>query len=101
MTLSQGALVQSQAQRKASVQELAWASFALLKNINIDGLLIISGSKVLMGRGEFCEGTRLEEDFAKQVGVLRKMGGVDKLQSNAAKQEPAQGVASLFSESKL
>ncbi len=52
------------------MQEVAWASFALLKNINIDGLLVFAGSKLLMGRGEFAADAKLEDIFQRQVSAL-------------------------------
>ena len=33
------------------MQELAWSSFALLKNTNSCGAILLSGEKALMGRG--------------------------------------------------
>lgn len=49
------------------MQELAWASFALLKNANVDGVLVSSGTTVLMGRGEFNEGANLDSNLSAQV----------------------------------
>ena len=62
-----------------ALQELAWASFALLKNTNSCGLLIFNDSQALLGRGALGNASIVAGNQEQSLSNISKARGTEKV----------------------
>lgn len=58
----------------ATKQELAWASYSLIKNTNSCGVVVVSGGEVVMARGALGQSTVIGKDAAQSLAAMSQVG---------------------------
>lgn len=58
---------------RACAQELAWASYALLRNTNCCGVIMLHGGKVLLARGALGSGVVVPGNSAESLAAMTKV----------------------------